>query len=65
MKHGQEFDCMECGQHIVRIVADPHMPPLCAHCIFIPGWFRHPNLRALLAPEGLPDLPDHEKGDDE
>ena len=56
-----EFDCIECGQHIIRIVSDPGAPKLCGHCLFIPGWFRYPALRAMIAPEGLPNLPETEK----
>jgi len=59
--HSEEFDCIDCGQHIVRIIADPRMPKLCVHCLFTPGWFRHETLRRLIAPEGLPNLPEHEK----
>jgi hypothetical protein len=59
--HSEEFDCLECGQHIVRIIADPDAPKLCVHCIFLPGWFRYPELRAMIAPEGLPNLPEIEK----
>jgi hypothetical protein len=59
--HSEEFDCLECGQHIVRIIADPAAPKLCAHCRFMPGWFRNAEVRALLAPEGLPNLPKKEQ----
>ena len=56
-----EFDCVECGQHIIRFNGEPGEPQLCGHCLHIPGWFRHPEVRRMLAPEGLPDLPENEK----
>jgi hypothetical protein len=56
-----EFDCRECGEHIIRIIDDPKAPKLCATCVFLPGWFRYPALRAILAPDGLPNLPKNEK----
>ena len=47
-----EFDCCECGLHIVAIVADkPPEPPLCAYCLNIPGWHEDVELRAILNPE--------------
>jgi hypothetical protein len=59
----QEFDCIECGRHIVRITALRDMlPKLCGHCLTMPGWFRNPELHEKFAPEGLDNLPDHEMG---
>jgi hypothetical protein len=57
----EEFDCIECGQHIIRIIARPDMPKLCVHCLNLPGWFRYPDVLASLCPEGLDNLPDNEK----
>jgi len=51
----KEFDCVECGRHIVAIVWYEGSPLLCAHCIHIPGWHEHPELRSLLDPS-LPPL---------
>lgn len=47
-----EFDCCECGRHIVAIVleAKPE-PPLCAQCLFTPGWHEDPKLQALIEPD--------------
>lgn len=56
-----EFDCAECGTHIVALCDPDPRRKLCAHCITIPGWFRDPQLLELIAPEGLPHLPEHEK----
>jgi hypothetical protein len=44
----EEFDCCECGGHIIRIIPDPAAGPLCATCIHMPGWFRDPRTRELL-----------------
>ena len=30
---------------------------LCGHCLFFPGWHHSAELRAIIAPEGLPNLP--------
>jgi hypothetical protein len=45
----QEFRCIECGSDIIRIIGFGE-PDLCAMCIHMPGWFRHPELRAVLDP---------------
>ncbi|WP_375454800.1 hypothetical protein [uncultured Methylobacterium sp.] len=47
-----EFECGECGRHIV-LITSPVVPeiPLCGSCQFMPGWFRHPGLRAAIDPE--------------
>ena len=45
-----EFDCIECGRHIIVICAPPNMPALCAICITMPGWFNDPQLRERLDP---------------
>jgi hypothetical protein len=57
----RQFDCVECGQHIVRIVSHAGELDLCAHCLFVPGWHRSPELRKIIAPEGLPDMPARER----
>lgn len=45
-----EFDCVGCGRHIVRFAAPPGADT-CAECTFSPGWFRDPELVALLDPD--------------
>jgi hypothetical protein len=51
-----EFDCCECGRHIVAIVADkPPEPPLCVTCIYLPGWHEDPELVRLLDARERPD----------
>jgi Zn-finger nucleic acid-binding protein len=57
----REFDCVECGQHIVRFASLEGELDLCAHCLFVPGWHRSPELRKIIAPEGLPDMPARER----
>lgn len=50
MSDGQEFDCCECGCHIIAF-GDPRIPPLCGFCLFLPGWFNEPVLVAVFDPE--------------
>ena len=47
--HSREFDCAECGRHIIQMIPDDRH--LCAECIFMPGWFKNDDLRAVLDPE--------------
>lgn len=47
--HADEFDCAECGEHIVAI-GHSHRP-LCAKCVHMPGWFKKDEVRAILAPD--------------
>lgn len=42
-----EFDCCECGRHIVAIVMAPSTP-LCATCIALPSWHEDFELRRVL-----------------
>ena len=46
-----EFDCCECGRHIVVLGGPVSYPPLCAACLMLPGWFRKPEMRNILDPE--------------
>jgi hypothetical protein len=46
-----EFDCVECGRHIVILCGERPDPKLCAACLMLPGWFRDPRVRSILAPE--------------
>jgi hypothetical protein len=46
-----EFDCSECGRHIVVIAGEVNEARLCASCLTPPGWFREPAIRAILDPE--------------
>jgi len=47
-----EFDCCECGRHIVAVCLDiVPCPPLCAHCIALPSWFEDPQLVRIIDPE--------------
>lgn len=47
MDEPEEFVCVECGSQIVRIIARPTEPKLCAHCIHLPGWHTDPKLREI------------------
>lgn len=46
----EEFDCCECGR-LIRIIPDLLTGPICAACLMMPGWFRDPEIRAVLDPE--------------
>lgn len=49
--HPPEFDCCECGRHIVAIGLElAPEPPLCSHCLFLPGWFTDASLRKVIDP---------------
>jgi hypothetical protein len=51
------FDCIDCGCSIVRIIATG-APPRCAHCLWLPGWHKHAELRRMFGfgdPGGSPD----------
>jgi len=44
-------DCCECGAHVTRFDIDaPPAPPLCSHCLFLPGWHTNPQLRHIVGP---------------
>jgi hypothetical protein len=42
----KEFDCVDCGRHIVRW--GPPDDPRCAECLHVPGWYREPELAGQL-----------------
>jgi hypothetical protein len=44
-----EYECCECRRLIILITSDllPH-PPICQMCLHSPGWFRIPELRAVV-----------------
>lgn len=46
----QEFDCADCGRHIV-IIAGPAGTEKCGACQVHPGWYLDPEIAALLDPE--------------
>lgn len=47
-----EFDCVECGQHVVRMIARAEgEPALCAICVNLPGWVHDPKLQRIYATE--------------
>lgn len=66
MTHTREFDCIECGRHIISIGAAPWDAEICCMCVHMPGWFRNPDLRAVLDPDmTLADAPPHEQEEHE
>lgn len=48
-----EFDCCECGVHVVQMIEPAPDPRLCCHCLHMPGWYDNPELRAALDPHGF------------
>lgn len=47
--HGpQEFDCAECGMHIVDFSGIERTR--CAACIHVPNWYDHPEVARMLDP---------------
>ena len=48
--HTRQFDCIECGRHIMQFGAASPMK-LCGACLMLPGWFRDSRLRAALDPD--------------
>src|SRR5258708_36404107 len=52
-----EFDCAECGRHIVHFGTAGPAPALCAECRHLPGWFADDRLRGLLDPALLDPMP--------
>ncbi|HEY8136221.1 MAG TPA: hypothetical protein VIF61_00175 [Methylocystis sp.] len=48
----REFDCIECGRHIVTFVLVAGAEhSLCVACLLPPGWFKDLAFRAVLDPE--------------
>lgn len=49
-----EFDCAECGRHII-VISGPRAAPdgsaVCAACWSLPGWFTNPELAAMIDPD--------------
>ena len=45
-----EFDCVECGRHIIAFGPRPKLH-LCGACMMMPGWFRDAKVRAIIDPE--------------
>lgn len=57
----REFDCAECGIHVVRIVEHPNEQiTLCAFCLSVPGWFNDPQLAKTFDPGNYRRPPAHE-----
>jgi hypothetical protein len=48
-----EFDCCECGVHVVAVATEKvPEPPLCAMCLHMPSWFEDPELRKIFGQRG-------------
>lgn len=53
-ENAEEFDCVECGRHIIALPYDVWKMKMCAMCLHMPGWFNDPKLRKMLDPEYTP-----------
>ncbi|HEY1301458.1 MAG TPA: hypothetical protein VGF07_13245 [Stellaceae bacterium] len=49
--NADEFDCADCGRHIIAFPAGVFTGGRCNSCAFIPGWFLVPELKAALEPD--------------
>jgi hypothetical protein len=49
-----EYDCVECGRHIVQIAGEIPACRTCALCLFLPRWWADPVLRGRLDPDYEP-----------
>jgi hypothetical protein len=43
-----EFDCCECGVHVICCVPSP-IHPYCELCLWVPGWWQSAKLRKRFA----------------
>ena len=55
------FTCVECGRSIIAIVWPKGQPNICAACLTVPGWFRDPQVRRIIAGGETLKLPEHER----
>lgn len=46
-----EFDCSECGRHVIDFAGPVADPPRCACCIHVPAWYTHSEVANILDPE--------------
>lgn len=52
MSNAREFDCIECGRHIVAFVLCQGVEHgLCVACLMHPGWFKDAAFRGALDPD--------------
>jgi hypothetical protein len=49
-EHITEFDCVECGRHII-VICGPETDK-CAACISLPGWFLIDEVARIIDPDG-------------
>jgi len=55
ISHGdfREFDCTDCGRHILSFAHPNKAPELCNACTLIPGWWGLPTIAAVLDPDNV------------
>jgi len=46
-----EFDCCECGRHIIALPYDISKMHLCSACLMMPGWWKIPGVARAIDPE--------------
>lgn len=46
-----EFNCVDCGRHIVAFPRDVMKMKMCAACLCVPGWWTMPAVAKLIDPE--------------
>lgn len=51
MEAGEEFDCSECGRHLIVFPYDITKMRLCGACLIIPGWWTIPEIAKAIDPE--------------
>lgn len=44
-----EFQCCECNRYIIAFVGLRPEPPLCGHCLNLPGWYEDPIIFRMLS----------------
>ena len=48
----REFVCQECGRRIIVIAEPEPIGDICLTCRHVPGWYRDPQLRRFIDPDG-------------
>lgn len=43
-----EYDCKECGMHVIRMIGTMPEPAICCHCEYLPGWYKDPVLARVI-----------------
>lgn len=46
-----EFDCTECGRHVIDFAGPVSDPARCATCIHVPVWYEHEMIAQIFDPD--------------